>query len=59
MNVEIRKAIPEDAERIIDINIKVWNNIYKDLIPKKIIDNLNFFYKKNQEQGSVLTKKKN
>lgn len=44
MNVEIRKAIPENAERIIDINIKVWNNIYKDLIPKKI-DNLNFFYK--------------
>ena len=59
MNVEIRKAIPEDAERIIDINIKVWNNTYKDLIPKKIIDNLNFFYKENQEQGPVLTKKKN
>lgn len=59
MNVEIRKAIPEDAERIIDINIKVWNNIYKDLISKKIIDNLNFFYKENQEQGPVLPKKKN
>lgn len=30
MNVEIRKAIPEDAERIIDINIKVRciNSIY-------------------------------
>ena len=39
MNVEIRKAIPEDAERI--------------------IDNLNSFYKNNQEQGPVLTKKKN
>ncbi len=59
MNVEIRKAIPEDAERIIDINIKVWNSTYKDLIPKEIIDNLNSFYKKNQEQGPVLTKKKN
>lgn len=57
MNVEIRKAIPEDAEIIIDINIKVWNNIYKDLIPKKIIDNLNFFYKENQEQGTGINKK--
>ncbi len=59
MNVEIRKAILEDAERIIDINIKVWNSTYKDLIPKEIIDNLNSFYKKNQEQGPVLTKNKN
>lgn len=59
MNVEIRKTIPEDAERIIDINIKVWNSTYKDLIPKEIIDNLNSFYKKNKEQGPVLTKKKN
>lgn len=59
MNVEIRKAILEDAEGIIDINIKVWNSTYEDLIPKEIIDNLNFFYKENQEQGPVLTKKKN
>lgn len=59
MNVEIRKVLPEDAERIIDINIKVWNSTYEDLIQPEIIDNLNFFYKKNQEQGSVLTKKKN
>lgn len=59
MNVEIRKAILEDAEGIIDINIKVWNSTYEDLILKEIINNLNFFYKKNQEQGSVLTKKKN
>ena len=59
MNVEIRKAIPEDAERIIDINIKVWNNIYKDLIPKKIIDNLNFFIKRIKNKKPVLTKKKN
>lgn len=41
MNVEIRKAIPEDAERITDINIKVWNSTYEDLIPKEIIDNFN------------------
>lgn len=59
MNVEIKKAIPEDAERIIDINIKVWNSTYKDLISKGIIDNLNSFYKENQEQELVLTKKKN
>ena len=39
MNVEIRKGIPKDAERI--------------------IDNLNSLYKNNQEQGPVLTKKKN
>lgn len=42
MNVEIRKAIPEDAERIIDINIKVWNSTYKALIPKEIIDKLQY-----------------
>ena len=42
MNVEIRKAIPEDAERIIDINIKVWNSTYKDLISKEIIDKLQY-----------------
>lgn len=59
MNVEIRKAIPEDAERITDINIKVWNSTYEDLIPKEIIDNFNSLYKENQEQGPVLTKKKN
>ena len=59
MNVEIRKAILEDAEGIIDINIKVWNSTYEDLILKEIIDNLNFFYKENQEQGPVLPKKKN
>lgn len=42
MNTEIRKAIPEDAERIIDIHIKVWNSTYKDLIPKEIIDKLQY-----------------
>ena len=40
MNIEIRKAIPEDAEDIIDINIKVWNSTYKGLIPQNIIDKL-------------------
>jgi hypothetical protein len=38
MNVEIRKAILEDAEGIIGINIKVWNSTYEDLIPKEIIN---------------------
>ena len=50
MNVEIRKAIPEDAERIIDINIKVWNNTYKALIPKEIIDKLQY---KDEERINI------
>ena len=40
MNIKIRKAIPEDAEKIIDINIAVWNTTYKGLIPQDIIDKL-------------------
>lgn len=47
MNIEIRKAIPEEAEQIIDINIKVWNSAYKNLIPQEIIDKLQF---KNDER---------
>lgn len=42
MNIEIRKAKPEEAEQIIDINIKVWNSTYKNLISQKIIDKLQF-----------------
>ena len=37
MKMEIRKAKQEDAERIIDINIEVWNTTYKKFnISKKI-----------------------
>ena len=39
-NVIIRKAHPEEAETIIDINIEVWNSTYKGLIPQEIIDKL-------------------
>ena len=39
-NIVIRKAVPEDAENIIDISIEVWNETYNDLIPKEIIDKL-------------------
>ena len=42
MNIEIRKAKPEEAEQIIDINIKVWNSTYKNIISQKIIDKLQF-----------------
>ena len=38
MNIIIRKAKPEEAEKIIDINIKVWKTTYKGLIPQEIID---------------------
>ena len=57
MNVEIRKAIPEDAERIIDINIKVWNSTYKDLMLKEIIDNLNSVYKGESRTRTGINKK--
>lgn len=40
MKIVIRKAIPEDAERIIDISIEVWNTTYKNLIPQEVIDKL-------------------
>ena len=39
-NVIIRKAHPEEAETIIDLNIEVWNSTYKGLIPQEIIDKL-------------------
>ena len=38
MNILIRKAKPEEAERIVDINIEVWKKTYKDLIPQDTID---------------------
>lgn len=37
MNIEIRKAKPEEAKSIIDINIKVWATTYANLIPIDII----------------------
>lgn len=39
-NIIIRKATIDDAEKTIDINIKVWNTTYKDLIPQDVIDKL-------------------
>ena len=39
-NIVIRKAVPEEAETIIDINIKVWNSTYKNIIPQEIIDKI-------------------
>ena len=38
MNIIIRKALPEEAERIIDINIEVWNSNYSEFLPQDIID---------------------
>lgn len=40
MNIEIRKATPEEAETIIDINIDVWKTTYANLIPMEIIEKL-------------------
>lgn len=39
MNIEIRKAKPEEAEATIDINIEVWKTTYANLIPMEIIEN--------------------
>ncbi len=40
MNIKIRKATVEDAEKIIDITIDVWHSTYKDLIPNELIERL-------------------
>lgn len=40
MNIEIRKAKPEEAEATIDINIEVWKTTYANLIPMEIIEKL-------------------
>ena len=53
-NIVIRKAVPEDAEVIIDINIEVWNTTYKNLIPQEIIDKLQF---KDSERIAITKKK--
>ena len=52
-NIIIRKANIEDAEKIIDINIEVWNTTYKDLIAKEIIDRLQY---KDEERIAKIKK---
>lgn len=53
MNIEIRKANPEEAEKIIDIHIEVWNSTYKDLIPQEIIDKLQY-----KDEERIISKQK-
>lgn len=58
-NIIIRKALPEDAEKIIDINIEVWKETYKDLIDKEIIDKLQVKTKERIEKTKQNIKEKN
>ena len=48
-DIAIKGVHPNEVTELIKQNCTV----------EEIIDNLNSFYKKNQEQGPVLTKKKN
>lgn len=36
----IREAVEEDAKIIVEINIKEWQNTYKDIFPKDFLNNL-------------------
>ena len=58
MNIVIRKAKPEEAERIIDIGIEVWNTTYKDLIPQNIIDKLQSKDEERIERNKVNIKER-
>lgn len=57
--MEIRKAKQEDAERIIDINIEVWNTTYKNLISQEIIDKLQYKNKERIDKSKKRIKEKN
>ena len=50
MNIVIRKETVDDAEKVIDINIEVWNTTYKDLIPQEVINRLQFKDKERIEK---------
>ena len=58
MKMEIRKAKQEDAERIIDINIEVWNTTYKNLISQEIIDKLQYKNKERIDKSKKRIKEK-
>ncbi len=51
--VIIRKAVPSDAKKIIEITVEVWNKTYKNLISQDIIDKLQYV---NEER--ILKKEK-
>lgn len=57
--MEIRKAKQEDAERIIDINIEVWNTTYKNLISQEIIDKLQYKNEERIDKSKKRIKEKN
>ena len=40
MNLIIRKANPEDAKDIVDINVKSWKDAYKDIFPNSYLNSL-------------------
>ncbi len=54
MNIEIRKAKPEETEQIININIEVWNQIYKDLIPQDLSNKIQEKSKERIEQQKYI-----
>lgn len=50
----IRKAVEEDAKIIVEINIKGWQNTYKDIFPRDFLNNLD----KLKEENIVRCQKK-
>lgn len=40
MDFIIRKANQKDAQAILDVNIKSWQDTYKDILPSDYLDNL-------------------
>ena len=40
MNFIVRKAKIEDARAILDVNIKSWQDAYKDILPIDYLNNL-------------------
>lgn len=58
MNIEIKKAKPEDAEAIIDIMIASWWNTYKDIVPNEIISKLQVKNEKRIENKQNYIKEK-
>ena len=49
MEINIRKAIPEDAYNFTDCHISCWQSAYKNIVPKKYLENMSIEKEKRAE----------
>jgi len=49
MEINIRKAIPEDAYIFTDCNISCWQSAYKNIVPQEYLENMSIEKEKRIE----------